>query len=68
MSYDEAVAHLHSLLRDHAVVLIVDSLDQLSNDDLARSHITFLKGVRPHPLTRIVVSALPDERQPGDMT
>ena len=42
MSYDEAVAHLHSLMRDHAVDLFVDWLDLLSNDDLVLSQITLL--------------------------
>jgi hypothetical protein len=42
--------------------LFIDSLDQLANEDMARSDISFLKGVRPHPDTRIVVSALPDDK------
>ena len=59
--YEAAVALLHALLQEHAVALFVDSLDQLSDKDLARSKVSFLKGVRPHPDTRIVVSALPDD-------
>ena len=65
MSYTEAVEHLHLLLRDNAVVLFIDSLDQLSDDDLARSKISFLRNLVPHKLTRVIVSALPDEKDPG---
>ena len=44
----------------HAVTLLVDSLDQLGNDDEARSQLmSFLKGVVPLADTRIVVSCLP---------
>jgi hypothetical protein len=52
---------LHELLATLPLVLFIDSLDQLSNMDLARSDISFLKGVRPHPDTRIIVSSLPDD-------
>lgn len=57
-----AVKHLHKLLHDYPVVLLIDSLDQLSNANLARSNASFLKGVKPHKNTIIVVSSLPDER------
>eukprot|EP01038_Epipyxis_sp_PR26KG_P014582 gene14582-19583_t len=69
MSYDEMVAKLHTLLNSHAVILFIDSLDQLSNENLARSHLTFLKNVKPHRNTRIIVSTLPDDRSvPIDVT
>jgi hypothetical protein len=61
-TYKDAVKCLHSLLERHPVFLFIDSLDQLSDADMARSRISFLDGVVPHPLTRIIVSALPDER------
>ena len=61
-SYADVVKHFHALLYENPLVLVLDSLDQLSNDDLARSDLSFLRGVRPHPNTRIIVSALPDER------
>jgi Cdc6-like AAA superfamily ATPase len=61
MDYKEVVTHLQELLSEHAVILLIDSLDQLQNENLARSDISFLKGVRPHPNTRIIVSALPDD-------
>ena len=47
----------HSLLGAHDVMLLVDSLDQLGNDDEARSQLmSYLKGVVPLADTRIVVS------------
>ena len=51
----------------HAVVLLIDSLDQLSNENLARSNLSFLKGIRPHKETLIIVSSLPDEKDPGSI-
>ena len=62
-NYEAAVQLLHALLKEYAVVLFIDSLDQLSDRDLARSKISFLKGVQPHKDTRIVVSALPDDKE-----
>jgi hypothetical protein len=35
---------------------------------LARSDVSFLKGIRPHRLSRIIVSTLPDELQQGSNT
>ena len=52
-------------MSDNAVVLLIDSLDQLSDRDRARSDISFLKHVRPHRNTVIIVSCLPDERDTG---
>jgi hypothetical protein len=66
LDYDAAVAQLHKLLRENAVVLLIDSVDQLSDDYLARSRMSFLDGIETHPQTRIVISALPDERDPSD--
>ena len=60
-TYDAAVQLLHNLLATHSVLLLIDSLDQLSDKDLARSKVSFLKGVRVHQDTRIVVSCLPDD-------
>ena len=65
MSYNEVVSYFHDLLRDNVVVLFIDSIDQLSNADLARSNVSFLDGVIPHQDTRIIVSVLPDEKDPG---
>ena len=60
-SFNNAVTYFHELLAKYPVVLLIDSLDQLSNADLARSKISFLKDCKPHKLTRIVLSTLPDE-------
>ena len=59
--YAELVKYFQSLLQKHPVILFVDSLDQLSNEDQGRSDISFLKGVKPHKNTRIIVSSLPDD-------
>jgi hypothetical protein len=61
VSYEDCVKKLDDLVAAHPVVLFIDSLDQLSNENLARSDVSFLKGVRPHPDSRIIVSALPDD-------
>lgn len=68
LPYDDLVRYFHELLHDFPVILFIDSLDQLSNDNLARSHISFLKDCtsRPHEDTRIIVSTLPDELDPTD--
>ena len=65
LSYDALVSHFHRLLQENAVVLLIDSLDQLSDENLARSHLSFLKGLKPHRDTRIIVSTLPDDPAPG---
>ncbi|CAM9205023.1 unnamed protein product, partial [Ectocarpus fasciculatus] len=59
--YQDLVTYFHQLLANHAVVLFIDSLDQLTDDDQGRSQLSFLKGLVPHPRTRVVVSCLPDE-------
>ena len=41
---------------------MIDSIDQLTNENLARSNLSFLRGVKPHRDTRIIVSALHDEK------
>ena len=66
MDYDTVMKHFHGLVRDYRVVALFDSLDQLSNAHLARSDISFLKGIRPHRLSRIIVSTLPDELKQGN--
>lgn len=62
MTYGDAVQSFVPLLRENAVALFVDSLDQVSDDDLARSKITFLQDLTLHKHSRVIVSALPDER------
>ena len=61
--FEDAKKDLHNLLQQYRVVLFIDSLDQLSNKDLARSDLSFLTGVKPHEDTRIIVSTLPDSRE-----
>eukprot|EP01038_Epipyxis_sp_PR26KG_P004093 gene4093-5841_t len=61
-NFDETVTQFHSLLSQYPVILFIDSLDQLSDNNLCRSQISFLKGLKPHKDTRIIVSALPDEK------
>ena len=65
--YKDAVTYFHSLLLQYPVILFIDSLDQLKNDNEASSKITFLNGLDKslHKDSRIIVSALPDERDKG---
>ena len=44
--YKGWVARFHSLLAAHAVVLVIDSLDQLSNDNEARSDLSISRDWR----------------------
>lgn len=63
MSYLPLVEYFHKLLHEFPVLLFIDSLDQLLDNDMARSHISFLKNISPlpHPDSRIIVSCLPDD-------
>ena len=63
MKYEALVEYFQSLLHSHAVILFIDSLDLLTDENQGRSQISFLRGVRPHPDTRIIVSCLPDEQE-----
>ena len=60
-SYSACVEKFHDYLKIYPLILIIDSLDQLSNEDEARSSLTFLREAEPHCDTIIVVSTLPDE-------
>ncbi|RYH15655.1 NACHT domain-containing protein [archaeon] len=61
-SYARLIAYFHTLLVKYPVLLFVDSIDQLNDDDVGRSEISFLKGVKQlHQHTRVVVSCVPDE-------
>jgi hypothetical protein len=62
--FNVAVTYFHRLLLTYPVILFIDSLDQLTDNYLARSKLSFLVGVKCHPGTRIVVSALPDDKDP----
>jgi WD40 repeat protein len=61
--YDDIVGYFQRLLHDYPVILFIDSLDQLTDENQGRSQLSFLRGVKPHPDTRIVISCLPDERE-----
>ena len=60
-TYDRQVYYFQKLLHDHPAVLFIDSLDQLTDENQGRSRISFLRNIAPHPLSRIIVSCLPDE-------
>ena len=60
--YDDAVSELHMLVKDYPMVLLIDSLDQLSNRYLEMSDLSFLRHIVTHEHTRIIVSSLPDDR------
>ena len=62
-TYDRAVQYMHRLLGRYPVLLVIDSLDQLSNNYKERSELSFLRGLRPHPQTRVIVTTLPDDEQ-----
>ena len=67
--YDEVVEYFQSLLQQYPVVLFVDSLDQLTDVDLGRSQISFMKGAKKlHEKTRVIVSCLPDEKEINPVT
>ena len=64
LNYQDAVKYFHKLLLNYPVILFIDSLDQLTDSYQARSKLSFLVGVQFHPDTRIIVSALPDDKDP----
>jgi WD40 repeat protein len=59
--YKAAVKLFQTLISKYPVYLFIDSLDQLENRNEERSKLSFLRDIRPHTLSRIVVSTLPDE-------
>jgi hypothetical protein len=61
-SYAHVTKLLHNLLQTYPVILFIDGLDQLSNDQMERSRLSFLEGLTPHEDTRLIVSTLPDEK------
>ena len=64
-AYADLVTYFHKLLAEHAVILMIDSIDQLTSENLARSILSFMRGVKLHRDTRITESALPDEKDTG---
>ena len=61
--YDTIIEYFRSLLKIHPVYLFIDSLDQLTDDDLGRSQISFLKNMDIHSESRVIVSCLPDDQE-----
>jgi hypothetical protein len=59
--YKTAVSSFHSFIAQFPVFLFIDSLDQLENQNEERSKLSFLRDIRPHEKSRIIVSSLPDE-------
>ena len=46
----------YTLISETPILLFIDDLDQLSDENEARTDISFLRGVKPHPLARIIIS------------
>jgi hypothetical protein len=59
--YADILQFFQELITQYPVILFLDSLDQLSNQFEARSELSFLKFLKPHSDSRIIVSCLPDE-------
>jgi WD40 repeat protein/DNA replication protein DnaC len=59
--YETVVKQFQSLISEYPVMLFIDSLDQLENRNEERSKLSFLRDIRPHEKSRIIVSTLPDE-------
>jgi WD40 repeat protein/GTPase SAR1 family protein len=60
-SYKAAMKQFQILISQYPVVLFIDSLDQLENSNEERRKLSFLRDIRPHKQSKIVVSTLPDE-------
>ena len=58
--YTEIVDYFQSLVATYPIILLIDSIDQLSNDNQERCKISFLDGIKPHHRSKIIVSCLPD--------
>ena len=56
LGYDDLREEFLNHLRITPLFLFIIGLDNLSDDHLARSDISFLKGAHPHPNSRIIVS------------
>jgi hypothetical protein len=65
-NYEETVNAFRELLAKYPAYLFIDSLDQLSNRNEARSKLSFFKGMKPHEKSRVIVSTLPDEKESDD--
>jgi WD40 repeat protein len=59
--YKTAVEYFQKLVSQYPIYLFIDSLDQLENRYEERSKLTFLRDLKPHEQSKIVVSTMPDE-------
>jgi GTPase SAR1 family protein len=59
--YKTAFETFQNLMSEYPVNLFIDSLDQLENRYEERSKLTFLRGIKPHEQSKVVVSTVPDE-------
>jgi hypothetical protein len=66
--YKTAVETFQRLRSEYPVNLFIDSLDQLENRDEERSKLSFLRDIKPHEQSRIIVSTLLDEYEEGGKT
>lgn len=65
-TYETAIKYFHGLLKRYPAYIFIDSLDQLSDKDEARSKLKFLLTIpKLHKESRIIVSTLPDEGEKG---
>jgi WD40 repeat protein len=60
-NYKTAVEYFQKLVSKYPIYLLIDSLDQLENRYEERSKLTFLRDLKPHEQSSIIVSTLPDE-------
>jgi hypothetical protein len=60
-SYKAAMKQFQRLVSKYPAFLFIDCLDQLENRNEERSNLSFLRDIRPHKRSRIIVSTLPDE-------
>jgi WD40 repeat protein len=59
--YKAAVEVFQKLVAQYPIYLLIDSLDQLENRNEERSKLSFLRDLKPHEQSIIIVSTLPDE-------
>ena len=60
-TFAQALDEFRSILKKFPAILFIDSLDQLSNRDEARSRLSFLRDLPQHSRSKLIVSCLPDE-------
>jgi hypothetical protein len=58
--YDKVLKVFYYLIENYPVVLLLDGVDKLDNIGHCRSNLTFLKGIKPHKDSIIIVSTRPD--------